>query len=210
VTINQPASRRGKKVSPFPPTILATLGVVLVLTLGYAKPGLRLLDLIVLVVAVLFCAFGYMRNLLRGVGSAVMIYLATGLAVRFYILAAPYIGSPLGEVVTRNALTLSYMVLATAFWVLFESVTKALFGDTAITWLGFLDHWLAAGVYLVIGVLIASLLFNVLGFSSWFRAQHDASPLRPLYRQVFRLIYDSHTLWFPPQTPSIYTYDLPR
>jgi len=207
---SESASSRGQRVSPFPPLILATLGMVLILTLGYAKPGLQLLDLIVLVVAVLFCALGYMRNLIRSMGSTVIIYLATGLAVRFYILAAPYIGSPLGEVVTRNALTLSYMVLAIAFLVLFESVTKALFSETTIPWLGFLDHWLAAGVYLVVGLLVASLLFTVLGYSSWFRAQHDASPLRPLYRQAFRVVYSSHILWFPPQTPSIYTYDLPR
>jgi len=67
---------------------------------------------------------------------------------------------------------------------------------------------MAAAIYLVIGLLIASLLFNVLGYSSSLRGQHNASVLRPVFNQIFKLVYASHIPWFPPQQPAIYTYDL--
>jgi len=202
------ASSDRLKGSPFPPVIIATLGTIGLLAYGYLMPRFQLMEFGVLFVAIIFCAVGYTQNIIRSLASIIALYLAAGLAIRFYVGAAPYIGSPFGEEITRDTLTLSYVVLALAFWALFESLSRAFFRDTSVPWLGFLDHLSAAVIYLIIGLLVASLLFTVLGYSSQLRRQHNASVLRPVFNEVFRPVYISQTPWFGQQSPAIYAYDM--
>ncbi|MCJ7736403.1 MAG: CvpA family protein [Anaerolineae bacterium] len=206
--ISHTASSERQRVSPFPPVIIATLGTISLLVYGYMTPRFQLMEFGVLFVAILFCAVGYTQNVVRSLASGVALYLTAGLAVRFYVGAAPYIGSPFGEEITRNILTLSYVVLALAFWALLESLSRAFLRDASLPWLGFFDHLSAAVVYLILGLLVASILFTVLGYSSQLRGQHNASVLRPVFNEIFRPVYISQTPWFAQRSPAIYAYDI--
>ncbi|NLE44995.1 MAG: CvpA family protein [Chloroflexi bacterium] len=193
----------------FPPLILCVLGTGAILAYGYTTPGFLMLEFVILFIAVLFAAIGYTQNTVRGFLSTIILYIATGIAATAYRPLAPYIGSPLGEQVTRNSLVFTYIVLALAVWILLEVISRHLLNDTSIPLIGFLDHVAGAVIYLIIGIFIASLLFNVLGYSSTWGGAHDAATLRPVLRGVFSALYTSQRFWFLGQPPAIYTYDLP-
>jgi hypothetical protein len=89
-----------------------------------------------------------------------------------------------------------------------EGLFRAALPDAHLKFLGFLDRAAGAIVHLVIGIVVATLLFNVYGYGFAGRRPHDKASLRPEARQVMTLYYQSQSFWFPRRPPAIYTYDL--
>jgi len=205
-----------KKLIPlFIIAILGTLGIAALYSL---MPGLQIFELALLFIVVGFCTAGYTQNVLRGIGSAVMLYIATGLAATFYPVVTPYVGgirqalrfnvhaSP-GEIVNRGTLALSFILLTVIVWGALELITRASFRDTSLPWLGILDNFGSLLIYAVIGILVASLLFNAVGYG-YMRDEHNKAQLRSTFNQVLGLYYMTQSFWFPSAPPPILVYDL--
>lgn len=192
-----------------PPLIIGLLGIAAAVALYFLKGGFQPLELALMFIIVAFTAFGYTQRIVRGVLALFFIYIATGLAATFYVTCAPYIGAPVSAEVTRGILALSFVVLSAAIWIALEFISRRFFKDTGLSALGALDNLGGVIVYFIIGVLVASLFYNALGYSHKWRRAHDASLLRPQFNQVVRLYYLTQSFWFPPNSPPpIYVYDL--
>ncbi len=190
------------------PLLVALVGTGGAVAAYFLIPGFQHVEMAVIIVAAVCTAVGYTQDILRGLMSALFAYLATGVAATFYVLAAPYIGSPFGDQVTDPIRALSFLVLTAALWIVLEAITRALIPDTSLPALGFLDHIGGLVIYLVLGVVIASLLFNASGYVPRWRRQHDNAHLRPQFNQVITLLYRSQSFWFGAQPPRFYVYDL--
>ena len=93
-------------------------------------------------------------------------------------------------------------------WVAVEAIFRAFFKDTRLPSLGILDNLGGVTLHLVIGVLVASLLFNTVGYGQ-LRRVHDGAKLRPALNQVLYVHFQiAQSFWFPERPPSIYVYDL--
>jgi hypothetical protein len=205
-----------KKLIPlFIIAILGTLGIAAIYSL---MPGLQIFELALLFIVVGFSTAGYTQNILRGIGSAVMLYIATGLAATFYPVVTPYVGgiqqalrfnvhaSP-GEIVNRGTLALSFILLTVIVWGALGLITRASFHDTSLPWLGILDNLGSLLIYAVIGILVASLLFNAVGYGHM-RNEHDRAQLRSAFNHILHLYYTTQSFWFPSTSPTILVYDL--
>jgi len=206
--IVHPAPRRRSARNVVPPLILGTLGTLGIVALYFLVPGLQPAELVLLLVVVGFVALGYTQGIIRGLMSAAMLYIASGVAATFYEVAAPYIGAPISAIVDRNILALSFGVLTAVIWITLEALGRASFPDTSLPALGILDNLGGLLIYLVIGVLVASLLFNAIGYGQLGRRMHNRALLRPKFNQVLSLHYAAQSFWFPGKPPLIYVYDL--
>jgi hypothetical protein len=190
-----------------PPLFIGTLGAIGVVVLFFTLPGLRPIELMLLLLVVLCVALGFKQRILRGVMTLVFLYFASGLAATLYKVSSPYIGAPFGGEPTFSNKTLAFIVLMLLIWIALEALGRAMFGDTTLPMLGILDNLGGTLVYLVVGILIATLLFNAIGYG-WVRAEHNRARLRPEFRQVFRIHYFTQSFWFSGKPPHIYSYDL--
>jgi len=221
VTVQKPKGRSAQEV--IPPLILATLGIIGVLLLYLLVPGFQSIEL-VLLATVACVAAGYTQGIVRGVITIVILYIATGLAATFYQVAAPYTGLvkailtlpltgnfSLDVTLDNGTLAFSFGLLTVLTWLVLEIAMRVSFQDTSLPGLGVLDNLGGVIVYLIVGVLVASLLFNALGYGR-LRPTHDRALLRPAFSQVVYLHYATQSFWFPRRPPAIYTYDpsLPR
>jgi len=190
-----------------PPLLIGTFGAVGVVALYFMVPGFRPIEVIVLLLMVAFVALGYKQRIIRGVMALFILYFATGMAASFYEVASPYIGAPFGGKPTLSNKTLAFIVLTAVIWIALEALGRAMFADTTLPMLGILDNLGGLLVYLIVGILVATLLFNAVGYG-WARGSHNRARLRPQFRQVLRIHYSTQFFWFPGRTPPIYRYDL--
>jgi len=199
--------------------ILGTLGTVGVVALYFLSPGFQPIEL-VLLITVGFVAAGYTQGIVRGITTIIALYIATGVGAILYRTAAPYTGIvkllltlPLTgnlslEVYMDNGtLAFSFVLLTLIAWSVLEIAIRASFQDTSLPGLGILDNLGGVIVHLIVGLLVASLLFNALGYGR-LRPMHDRAQLRPVFNQALRLHYLTQSFWFPRRPPAIYTYDL--
>jgi uncharacterized membrane protein required for colicin V production len=201
--------------------IVETLGIIGIIAYTFFGPRqLRGLDVAMLFVIVSFAAYGTMRTIIRGLMSTVAVYLATGIAASFYPVFTPYsraflnalgyLGlstAPAGDV-DYSALALSFGIFTAVLWVILELLFRASFENTHLALLGPMDRVGGAIVYLVVGIVVATLLFNTIGYGVAGRTAHDQASLRPEFNRVLRLYYQGQSFWFPGRPPGIYVYDL--
>jgi hypothetical protein len=201
--------------------IVETLGVVGIVAYTFFGPReLRGMDMVMLFVIVSFAAYGTMRTIIRGLMSAVAVYLATGMAASFYTVLTPYSRSflnvlgylglstaPAGDV-DYSALALSFAVLTVLLWGILELLFRASFESAHLSLLGPMDRVGGAIVYLVIGIVVATLLFNTIGYGVAGRPAHNKASLRPEFNRALELYYQGQSFWFPRRPPAIYIYDL--
>jgi len=217
-------SRPGKSLTEqaVPLLALSTLGIVGIVVIYALAPGLQPLELILMVVVVGFSIAGYVRGIIRGIMTGVIQYIATGVAVTFYQVAAPYTGaiwwlltlpftgdvSPLSTgAVDRNSLAFSFALLTAIIWGALEILVRAFFRDTSLPGLRILDNLGGLATHLVIGVLVASLLFTTVGYGG-LRDMHNKALLRPTFNKILFLHYKTQSFWFPEAPPPLYVYDL--
>ncbi len=201
--------------------VIATLGVIGIVAYYFLGPReLRGIDVAMLFVIVSFAAYGTMRTIIGGLMTALAVYLATGMAASFYPVPTPYARSflnilgtvglsraPAGTV-DYSALALSFAIFAVLLWVVLELLFRASFENTHVSFLGPMDRVGGALVYLAIGVLVAALAFNTIGYGVASRPAHDQASLRRPLNRVLRLHYRGQSFWFPGRPPGIYAYDL--
>jgi len=219
--------RRRSTKTPIVPLVIGALGTAGVVALFFLVPGVQFFELALLLVVVGFGALSCTQGIVRGAMSAVMLYIATGAAATFYPVPAPYIGAmqrvlgllltgnafsgdpggSISENVNRNSLALSFGLLAVLIWAILEALGRTSFRDTRLPRLGILDNASGFIVYLALGVLVASLSFNTLGYGRW-RRVHNEAVLRPRFNQVLTMHYAAQSFWFPERPPPIYVYDL--
>jgi hypothetical protein len=114
---------------------------------------------------------------------------------------------PIGNV-DYSALALSFAFIAVVLWIALEALFRAFFPATHLSFLGPVDRVAAALVHLVIGIVVATLVFNVIGYGVAGRPAHDKASLRPEFNQVMKIYYQGQSFWFPRRPPPIYVYDL--
>jgi uncharacterized membrane protein required for colicin V production len=201
-----------------PVLLIGIVGIFAIVGLFATTPDLRLIEFTPLLLIVVFSAWGYLRGFVRGVLTIVIIYLSTAVAGLFYRAIAPFVGAVL-EVMRLNLnasvedaaslgdLAFTFSLLTAILWILLEIVRRATFQAPELSQLGILDNILGVLVHLVLGILIASLLFNVVGYGDS-RPRHDRAHFRPTFNQVVYAHYLSQSFWFGRNPPPIYTYDL--
>ncbi|RLC66714.1 MAG: hypothetical protein DRI48_04060 [Chloroflexi bacterium] len=206
--------------------VIGALGTVVVIALSLLI-GLQFFELVLLLIVVGFCAMGYNQCILRGIMTAVAVYISTGVAATFYPAVAPYVGTileffralagsdPLSEGlggaitpgVARASLAIAFVALTLVVWIVLEFISRSLLEDTTLPGWGILDRVGGMFVYFIVGFLIVSLLFNVIGYGGA-RRLHDRARLRRTFNRVLYLHYTAQSFWFPGRPPSIYVYDL--
>jgi len=201
-----------------PPLLLGILGLGGVLAIYLSVPGFRPIEL-VLLITVGFAAWGYTQNIVRGITTIVILYIATGVAAVFYRAAVPYtavikmvITLPLTRhfsthpPMDNGTLAFSFGLLTVLVWVVLEIAVRVSFHDVSVPALSILDNLGGTFVYLIVGILVASLLFNALGYGR-LRPMHDRARLRPVFNKVVYVHYVTQSFWFN-RPPAIYAYDL--
>jgi uncharacterized membrane protein required for colicin V production len=194
--------------------ILGTFGVV---ALYYFIPGFRSVELFSMLVVVGFGTLGYDRRITRGVVTLIIIYFATGVAATLYQAVTPLVGSVLqamrfnldatyAESVNRGSLALTFSLLTIIVWILLEILTRVFLKETSMPGLGILDKLGGLLIHLVVGALVAALLFNTYGYGRS-RPVHDRALLRPQFNLALRAHYTAQSFWFQ-RPPPIYVYDL--
>lgn len=221
----KPRKRRVEQL--IPPLLIGALGTVGVVALYILVPGFQPIELPLLLIVVAFGAAGYVQGIVRGGMTALILYMATGIAAALYPILAPYVGATqhalallftgdlfgaergthVDMTVDYNSLALSFILVTVILWIALEATMRASFRDTRLPSLGFLDNVGGLLVYLAIGFLVATLLFNALGYGPSRRA-HDQALLRPWFNQALAIHYTTQAFWFPRQPPPIYVYDL--
>ncbi len=199
--------------------IIGALGIAGVVALYVLVEGFQSIELVLLITAA-FVAAGYTQGIVRGITTIITLYIATGVAALLYRVAAPYTGVvkllltlpltgnfSLDVQLDNGTLAFSFALLTLLVWGILEIAIRASFQDTSLPGLGILDNLGGVIVHLIVGLLVASLLFNAIGYGRQ-RAVHDKALFRPLFNQVMRLYYFSQSFWFPQNPPAIYVYDL--
>ena len=175
------------------------------------------IELLMMFIVAGFTAAGYIRRITRGITTLVAIYLATGIAALLYQIVTPFIGGVLeafklnldatrAESVSPGSLAFSFSLLTTVIWIILEILIWATLKETKIAALGVLDNLGGVLVHLALGMLVATLLFNLVGYGRS-RPTHDAALLRRTFNQVLYVHYTAQQFWFK-TPPPIYTYDL--
>lgn len=201
-----------------PPLIIGVMGTASVIGYYFITPRLQILDVVLLLVVVAFATLGAMQNIIRGIMTLFALYFATGLAATLYQTVFPYISSilrdtglrvvPVGSV-DYDALAFSFGLLALVMWSVLEAIARLSLPDSSLPALGIFDNLGGALIYLIVGILIAALSFNTIGYSTTGWDAHYRARLRPKFNQVVRFHYTTQAFWFP-APPLIYTYDLDR
>ncbi len=195
--------------------IISILGVVGIIALYFFIPTLRILDGLMMLIIVGFVAFGSTQDIVSGVASNVILYLSSGIAVLLYGLLAPYISTmlqPLGrlriQTTIYDALAISFLLITAIVWVVLETLNRILLAEADLPEAGILDALGGAITYLAVGVLVATLMFNAIGYSNAGRPAHHRAHLRPTFNTTLYLHYTAQSFWFSGEAPAIYAYDL--
>jgi uncharacterized membrane protein required for colicin V production len=220
MTLLEKAEKKPTKSKGVIALIFATLCTIgIVVYVFYGPRDLRVMDVAMLFIIVAVGAYGTMQTIIRGLLTALAIYLGTAVAGLFYYLLTPYArsflnvlgtiglgGRPPGRVDT-SALALSFFVIAGVLWLILELLFRAALPETHITFLGPMDRVGGTLVYLAIGIVVASLSFNVIGYGTAGRTAHNRASLRPAFNRVIELTYRTQSFWYPGGPPAIYAYD---
>lgn len=226
--------RRPSAKEVLPPMIIGALGSAVVIALSFITPGFQLIELVVLLIAVAFSTAGYKQGIVRGIMTIAMLYFATAVAAALYRILAPYVAAfiqvgvllwetavatfsqtassefdvaSIGQV-NHDALAISFGLLAIIIWVVMDVIGRRYFQDTSLPSLGILDKLGGVIVYLVIGLLVASITFNTAGYGS-LRHTHNKAVFRQSFNKVLYVHYQvAQSFWFPKSPPPIYVYDL--
>jgi hypothetical protein len=221
MTYLEKAQRPRRKSRGIPALILATLGTLGIVAYFFlGSRELRGFDLLLLFLILGFAAYGSMNTIIRGLTTAVALYVATGVAATFYTGLTPYarsfiniamdigLGSPpIGEI-DYSALALSFAFLAVILWVALEALFRTFFPATHLSFLGPMDRVASVLLHLLIGIAVATLVFNTIGYGLAGRPAHNKASLRPEANRVMELYYQGQSFWFPRRPPPIYVYDL--
>ncbi len=201
-----------------PVLIIGILGLFGSLAIYYFTPTFFSIDLLMMLVIVFFVTIGYNLGIVRGVLTIVIVYLSTAFSAMFYRNVAPYVGALLRvfaldlsasveDGATRGDLAFTFMLLAFVFWLILEILSRIFMEDTKISSIGVLDNLGGVVVYFLVGVLVAALLFNAIGYGR-LRSLHNVAGLRRPFNQVLYLFYNTQSFWFGRNPPPLYTYDL--
>jgi uncharacterized membrane protein required for colicin V production len=217
MTLLEKAEKPQARSRGIPALILATLGTLgIVAFFFFGSRDLRGFDVVLLFFILGFTAYGLMNTIIRGLTTAVALYVATGIAATFYPILTPYARSfinfgagrpPIGSV-DYSALALSFTFIAVVLWIALEALFRTFFPATHLSFLGPVDRVAGALVHLVIGIVVATLVFTVFGYGVAGRPAHNKAALRPEFNQVMELYYQGQSFWFPRRPPPIYVYDL--
>jgi uncharacterized membrane protein required for colicin V production len=211
--------RRRTDTKLIPTLLIGALGIAGIVALFLLVPGVQFIELVLLAIVVGIVAMGYRRGIIRGIISILFLYIATGIAATFYPIPAPYVAGIrefLGRMsvgtVTQgeldgDSLAISFILVMLVTWIALEAIGHSASPDTSLPRLGILDNLAGVGVHLVVGVLVASLLFNAIGYGHLRRAHHKAV-FRSRFNQVLTLHYGTQSFWFGESPPPIYVYDL--
>ena len=211
--------RRRTDTKLIPTLLIGALGIAGIVALFLLVPGVQFIELVLLAIVVGIVAMGYRRGIIRGIISILFLYIATGIAATFYPIPAPYVAGIrqfLGRMsvgtVTQgeldgDSLAISFILVMLVTWIALEAIGHSASPDTSLPRLGILDNLAGVGAHLVVGVLVASLLFNAIGYGHLRRAHHKAV-FRSRFNQVLTLHYGTQSFWFGESPPPIYVYDL--
>ena len=211
--------RRRTDPKLIPTLLIGALGIAGIVALFLLVPGVQFIELVLLAIVVGIVAMGYRRGIIRGIISILFLYIATGIAATFYPIPAPYVAGIrqfLGRMsvgtVTQgeldgDSLAISFILVMLVTWIALEAIGHSASPDTSLPRLGILDNLAGVGAHLVVGVLVASLLFNAIGYGHLRRAHHKAV-FRSRFNQVLTLHYGTQSFWFGESPPPIYVYDL--
>lgn len=211
--------RRRTDPKLIPTLLIGALGIAGIVALFLLVPGVQFIELVLLAIVVGIVAMGYRRGIIRGIISILFLYIATGIAATFYPIPAPYVAGirqflgrmPVGNVTQGNldgdSLAISFILVMLVTWIALEAIGHSASPDTSLPRLGILDNLAGVGAHLVVGVLVASLLFNAIGYGHLRRAHHKAV-FRSRFNQVLTLHYGTQSFWFGESPPPIYVYDL--
>lgn len=189
------------------PLLIGTLGVVGAVVAYLAVPGFLGVEVVLVLVMAVGAAIGYNRRIVRGLVTVPFLYAATGVAAILYETTAPYIGAPFGDFremqPPRDIKAISFFVLMLVVWIALEGISRALFKDMSLPKLGVLDNLGGVLVHIFIGLLIAALIFNALGYSQQWRGGIAQAKLAPLFLRVVQAWYQLQSIWFD-KTPKFY------
>jgi len=205
-----------------PPLLLGGLGSAGAMAL-YFVLDLQPIDLMLLFIVVAFVAIGYRRRIISGVITTVVLYFATAVAAALYRPLAPYADAvrwfvtlPLtldfsgaaSRHIDHDGFAISFALVTVVIWIVVEIVFRVSFRDTRLPKLGILDNLGGVVIHLAIGVLVASLIFNAVGYGH-LRRVHNEARLRTALNQVLYVHFQvAQSFWFPEAPPPIYVYDL--
>lgn len=199
--------------------IVAALGAAAIASYYIWGPReLRGMDAGMLFIIIAFAAYGTTEGIIRAAMTATALYLSTAIAGTFYAALTPYSRSLLGALAGLGlaspaagnadlpALAVSFAFAAGVLWVILEILFRAALPEARLAPLGFVDRVGGAALYLAIGIIVAALLFRLLGMGVADRAAHNAAVLRPEFNRVTGLVYRAQSFWFAGRPPVIYTY----
>lgn len=200
--------------------IVAALGAVAIACYYVWGPrDLRGMDAALLFVVIAFAAYGTTESIIRGALTVAAVYLSTAMAGTFYAALTPYSRSLLNALAGLGlaspavgnsdlpALALSFALAAGALWMILELLFRAALPGARLALLGFVDRVGGAVLYLALGVIVAALLFRLLGMGAAGRTAYSAAVLRPEFNRVTELVYQTQSFWFAGRPPVVYTYD---
>lgn len=179
---------------------------------------LRSIDAAMLAVMVLFLAYGTAETVLRGVTTALSLYLSTAVAGLFYAVLMPYSRSlleALGALGLRTppaarpdtpALAVSFALAAATIWLILELLFRAALPEAHIAWLGFVDRVGGAALYLAVGVVVAALSFKITSLGLVVQSACAEAALRPFLERVIDLLAHIQSLWFTGPVPVVYAH----
>jgi len=200
-----------------PPLLIGTLGVFGVAALYALNLGFRRIEFTPLLIIACSLALGYSRGIVRGALTLVILYFSSTAAALFYRGASPFMNSML-EIMSFNmdasvddrappgSRAFTFAFLMVVVWIILELVSKAAFQTPNLPQLGILDKLGGVFIHLFVGILAASLLFNVAGFGPS-RARHNQAYLREPFNTVIYVLYSAQSFWFK-SPPPIYMYDI--
>jgi hypothetical protein len=181
-------------------------------------PDPKTIELTMLLVIAGLTAMGYPRGMVRGVLTIIIIYISSAAGALFYRTISPFVNVALAmlslniettvdDPVSDSTRAFSFVLVMLAVWGVGELLRGAFFQGASLPEIGVLDNLGGVLMHIVVGVLIASLLFNAYGYGSS-RSVHHKAALRPYFNQVVRLIVTAQSFLLGGSPPPLYTYDL--
>jgi uncharacterized membrane protein required for colicin V production len=181
-------------------------------------PDPKTIELTMLLVIVGLTAVGYLRGTVRGLLTIIIIYISSAAGALLYRTISPFVNVALAmlrldintttdDPVSDSTRALSFILVMLVFWGIGELLRGAFFQGASLPEIGVLDNLGGVFMHIVVGVLVASLLFNAYGYGSS-RPVHHKAALRPFFSQVVRLMVITQSFLFGGSPPPFYTYDL--
>jgi len=201
-----------------PVLLIGVIGIGVVLAAYILIGGFQTVELPLMLLIVLWGAWGYNRGAVRGLLTVIILYVATAFAALGHAFAAPYVaavqqvarfdlGASLDQA-TRSSIALAFILLTIVFWGILELLRRGLIPSESSGYqTNILDGLFGVGIHILVGVLVAAIIFNAYGYGPS-RPIHNYARLRPYLNQILYLLYSAQSFWFGGNPPPLYTYDL--